>query len=123
MPPGMTKSRRITQACDFCHRRGLKCRTAENLVLNSKSPCQTCLEFGEVCTRNRGAKKRGTKHQSALSSTLSQVLQDHNPSENYLAKELDPSAAVDRSSSSNILRSRKIIEELLDVYLDTVHPM
>jgi hypothetical protein len=50
-------------------------------------------------------------------------LQSHEPSEKYLAKEFDPSGSVDWSPSSKVLRSRKIIEELLDVYLDTVHPM
>jgi hypothetical protein len=50
-------------------------------------------------------------------------LQSHGTSEKYLAKELDPLGSVDWSPCSKILRSRKIIEELLDVYLDTVHPM
>ncbi|KAM0238276.1 hypothetical protein ACHAP5_008740 [Fusarium lateritium] len=121
----MTKSRRITQACDFCHRRGLKCRTAENLaLLNSKSPCQTCLEFGEVCTRNRVAKKRGTKQRDASSLVIfSGHARAQEPPGSFLAKDLDPLGSEDCPSSAKTLTSKKVINELLDVYLDTVHPM
>ncbi|KAI1155357.1 hypothetical protein F4825DRAFT_459869 [Nemania diffusa] len=48
------KRRRVTQACDFCHKRAIKCQ---------KSPinpsCEKCKEFSQPCTFERRPRKRG----------------------------------------------------------------
>ncbi|CAG7556360.1 unnamed protein product [Fusarium equiseti] len=97
----------ILRACDFCHRRGLRCKPAENASPDGQASCQTCIEFGELCTRNRKAKKRGTKRLNANSSSES--------SEIITGPALNLKVTI---SSGN----RKVVTELLDVYLDTVHP-
>lgn len=56
--------RRITQACDWCHKRGLKCRQppAEDISSGTRPKetpsCLPCIEFGQLCTRLRQPKKR-----------------------------------------------------------------
>ncbi|RDW67677.1 hypothetical protein BP6252_09073 [Coleophoma cylindrospora] len=51
------KQRRATRACDFCHRRGLKCRPTEP----PSSSCATCIEYHTECTSTRKVVKRGKK--------------------------------------------------------------
>lgn len=50
------KRRRITQACDYCHQRSIRCRSLENALA-----CQNCEAFAQQCTYNRKPRKRGTK--------------------------------------------------------------
>ncbi|PQE05763.1 C6 transcription factor protein [Rutstroemia sp. NJR-2017a BVV2] len=51
------KARRIPRACDFCHRRSIRCRVSST----DPTKCQNCADFGEPCTNNRPAKKRGVR--------------------------------------------------------------
>ncbi|KAH8697841.1 putative C6 transcription factor [Talaromyces proteolyticus] len=51
------KSRRATRACDFCHKRGRRCKR-EN---ESSLQCATCIDYGVACTWSRVPAKRGTK--------------------------------------------------------------
>ncbi|KAI4860708.1 hypothetical protein F4820DRAFT_97407 [Hypoxylon rubiginosum] len=119
MPLARVKSRRVTQACDFCHRRGVKCREAPpNSESTETSTCLTCIEYGQECTRKRQPKKRGTKPRGLpvgiVLNRLSRV-QIAGPFD-----VIDPAVSFKTSASS--LDNRKIITTLLDVYLDTVHP-
>lgn len=51
------KFRRVTRACDYCHKRSIKCRASDDVP----ESCQNCLDFAVACTYDRPAKKRGTK--------------------------------------------------------------
>lgn len=61
------KRRRITKACDFCHRRGRKCKIPPGVSTNDTGPivCLTCIEHGATCTWERVAAKRGVKSKSS----------------------------------------------------------
>jgi len=59
------KLRRISRACDFCHKRSIRCKPSSE----DASRCQNCLDFGVSCTYNRPAKKRGIKSGSGKSSS------------------------------------------------------
>ncbi|KAL3449083.1 hypothetical protein BJX65DRAFT_274044 [Aspergillus insuetus] len=48
--------RRATRACDFCHKRGRRCRPSEDPLV-----CTTCAEYAVSCTWARTPAKRGTK--------------------------------------------------------------
>ncbi|EIW72836.1 hypothetical protein TREMEDRAFT_26656 [Tremella mesenterica DSM 1558] len=48
------KRRRITRACDRCHRGGIKCAPSA-----SSSSCAPCAAFGTPCTYDRPVKRRG----------------------------------------------------------------
>lgn len=66
------KSRRTTRACDFCHKRGRRCKKDTEGSLQ----CTTCLDFGVACTWSRVPAKRGTKPRSgnrAASWTLTKT--------------------------------------------------
>ncbi|KAH8887972.1 hypothetical protein GQ53DRAFT_692133 [Thozetella sp. PMI_491] len=96
------KQRRVTQACDFCHRRGIRCKNG------SDATCQSCIEYGQECTRTRPTKKRGTKPKSqGIDVAEFEFTTPHTETSTL------PSPA---------LRNRKIVTALLDVYLDTIHP-
>lgn len=51
------KMRRISRACDFCHKRSIKCPP------NPEDPdrCMSCVEYGIACTYHRPIQKRGMK--------------------------------------------------------------
>ncbi|KAI0964934.1 fungal-specific transcription factor domain-containing protein [Xylaria arbuscula] len=53
-PTQKSKRRRVTQACDFCHRRAIKCQ--KSLVDTS---CENCKYFSQPCTFERQPRKRG----------------------------------------------------------------
>ena len=48
------KRRRITRACDRCHKGGIKCSQS-----NDPSICAPCASFGSECTYERPTKRRG----------------------------------------------------------------
>ena len=52
------KSRRITRACDYCHKRSIRC------INSGGSQCQKCIEFDQPCTYERATKRRGVKPKS-----------------------------------------------------------
>ncbi|KAI9155568.1 L-amino acid amidase [Paramyrothecium foliicola] len=130
MPPSPSsikpKSRRVTQACDFCHQRGVKCKPApESSSRNAPASCLTCVEYDQECTRRRQPKRRGTKPKNA--TRLGQ--RDNPKNQVHDAKKDDvydystvPSSGQDNAQIPTI-RSRRIITALLDVYLDTIHPI
>ncbi|KAF4448380.1 c6 transcription factor [Fusarium austroafricanum] len=121
MSSNAIKARRVTQACDFCHHRGLKCRPASSTsTTNSQRPCQTCREFGEECTRNRRPKKRGTKKQTV---PVSKLLASNAPATSSRSEPSDEKLLASETFALEGIKNRKIITELLDIYLDTVHPM
>ncbi|PVI06157.1 hypothetical protein DM02DRAFT_650064 [Periconia macrospinosa] len=108
----LPKRRRITHACDFCHRRGLKCKSHLSQQTDAQeghqapSSCLTCIEYGQQCTRTRRPKKRGTK--------------SHFPNQQPY-----PSLTAsiqNRHAGSAQMHNRRTITALLDVYLDSIHP-
>lgn len=49
------KLQRISQACDLCHRRSIRCRPSNE---NPQQHCQNCFDFGVPCTYNRPSRRR-----------------------------------------------------------------
>ncbi|KAL4960011.1 uncharacterized protein BDV14DRAFT_205124 [Aspergillus stella-maris] len=120
MPPTRFKAKRITQACDFCHRRGLKCRPDDNTTssLNSANTCLTCVEYGQECTRERQPKKRGTKPR--ISKELCPSQHDDHSGDGPRIQQQRLASIAERQTS--LLANRRMMTLLLDVYLDSVHP-
>ncbi|KAL7423713.1 hypothetical protein Q5752_001295 [Cryptotrichosporon argae] len=54
MDAGQTKRRRVTRACDRCHRSGIKCAPS-----TTPDKCSACASFGSDCTYDRPIKRRG----------------------------------------------------------------
>ncbi|KAI1778579.1 hypothetical protein F4818DRAFT_304818 [Hypoxylon cercidicola] len=121
-PLARVKSRRVTQACDFCHRRGVKCREAPPSS-ESRGTCLTCIEYGQECTRKRQPKKRGTKPRSSPVRASPNRQTRSEPEPDLAAGPFDiVDPAMFFKTSAPSLGNRKTITTLLDVYLDTVHP-
>jgi hypothetical protein len=53
------KRRRITQACDYCHRRSIRCQ-----ITSEGAPCKNCQDFGQPCTYLRKPRRRGVQPRS-----------------------------------------------------------
>ncbi|KAI9367376.1 hypothetical protein BJX61DRAFT_547541 [Aspergillus egyptiacus] len=112
MFPTKVKSKRVTQACDFCHRRGLKCKVGPQTF-----PCLTCLEYGQECTRKRQPKKRGTKPRGGRKEAPPSGFQASAPGTSG-----PPLGTTLARNAAPALADRRTITLLLDVYLDSIHP-
>nr|POF14029.1 putative transcriptional regulatory protein c16g5.16 [Quercus suber] len=58
MPPASDrpkKLQRISQACDLCHRRSIRCRPSAE---EPQTKCQNCHDFAVDCTYNRPSRRR-----------------------------------------------------------------
>jgi len=58
------KRRRVTRACDYCHKRSVRCVQAGE----DTTTCRNCLDFGQACTFNRVPKKRGAPPKASQSN-------------------------------------------------------
>lgn len=132
------KLRRVTRACDFCHRRSTRCKQSQD-----DSRCQNCLDFDIACTFERPARKRGSKRQGQA-----QVDEDGSPSgehANLLLQMMNSQVHDDEAYSHDernkrtaealitfplateyrdmVLDNPDIIEDLVSVYFEVVYPM
>jgi hypothetical protein len=95
-----TKRQRASQACDFCHARGLRCRRVASGEVDGvieSTGCLTCKDYDVTCTANRPMKKRGRKPQ-VMSSNESEV----------------------RSTEEDDIMSLQTIHKLVRIYRDTM---
>lgn len=109
------KLRRATQACDFCRGRGIKCKPNPGYdgggpAVATIATCLTCVEYGRECIRSRQPKKRGTKPR----------VQAH-PEEPKVVSHADD--LLDDVVKLRLQQRRKVLTTLLDIYLDTIHPL
>ncbi|KAL0936856.1 C6 transcription factor [Colletotrichum truncatum] len=109
------KRRRITKACDFCHRRGRKCKPVpegsgvETIVGHDGQPsCLTCIEHNAECTWNRVAAKRGVKSKTSPASIKQPQHRDVTDRWFY-----------DESRHG----SRNLVHRLICIFFDTVYPV
>lgn len=102
------KRRRITKACDFCHRRGRKCKIPPSANPNDARPvvCLTCVEHGATCTWERVAAKRGVKSRPCGSPGATSP-------QNHEAWAYDAARHGDAATVRGLIR----------VFFDTVYPM
>ena len=133
------KARRISRACDFCHRRSIRCRISQE----DESRCQNCVDFEQGCTYDRPSRRRGVKSgQSVASIRTSHAARDSSlPLEEIRAHELgrrglnsyrplsefkDDGESPTSSRSpwrAQVLANQSIIMNLVDIYFDVVFPM
>ena len=50
------KQRRVTQACDYCHQRSIRCRPS-----GDGAACHNCKDFDQPCTYHRKPRRRGVQ--------------------------------------------------------------
>lgn len=116
-PQKGVKRRRITQACDYCHQRSIRCRPDPT---DPHERCTNCVSFQQECTRLRPAKKRGVKpRNSADDSAVSDALGSH------IAPSLSsPALPVDNGPwRAPHVAGQGLIVDLVEVYFDVVYPI
>ncbi|KAI0195490.1 hypothetical protein F4808DRAFT_474576 [Astrocystis sublimbata] len=105
-PAPKVKKRRATQACDFCHRRAIKCQHPP-----VHKSCENCKRFGQRCTYNRRPKKRGVRAlvtdggQSGPNSTLSLT------------------RALEQPWTCPPVASQATIVDLVELFFEVVYPI
>lgn len=113
------KRRRVTQACDYCHRRSIRCRPAEG---DSHQRCSNCVDFGQPCTRDRAVKRRGGKSRQAelnQRSPLTTTL-DATP---VATPAVDLANPATKTWSAPHVASQALIVDLVEVYFEVVYPI
>ena len=55
--PKPRKQQRVSRACDFCHKRSIRCTPSRE----ESDRCQNCIDFDVSCTYRRPFRKRGLK--------------------------------------------------------------
>jgi len=137
------KQRRISRACDFCHKRSIRCRpTGEG-----DKRCQNCSDFGVDCTFNRPFKRRGTGIKPQPHLLSHGVAPEHANSLPHPADQQDPqidrreqpygmphesaetrlelkfSFDLNEDHQALVLSNIAKIQDLITVYFEVVYPM
>ncbi|GJD00006.1 C6 transcription factor [Colletotrichum higginsianum] len=122
------KRRRITKACDFCHRRGRKCKpvpegtgAGAGASPGGTPSCLTCIEHGATCTWNRVAAKRGVKSKTSPSSSVNN---SGSHKQTYSCDDGDGDGDGERWFYDESRHgSRGLVSRLIAIFFDTVYPV
>jgi hypothetical protein len=123
------KLRRITRACDYCHKRSIRCRPSNE----DRNSCQNCIDFAVACTYDRPAKKRGTKSgQEKAYQEGSGSLDEKRDAQMLLelTNGIPGHGPFSAEEKGNMEKWRAMMEPneakirgLVDVYFEVVYPM
>ncbi|KAM3065590.1 hypothetical protein ACMFMG_011300 [Clarireedia jacksonii] len=105
------KARRIPRACDFCHRRSIRCRVSNA----DPTRCQNCADFGERCTNNRPAKRRGVR-------PLAERARDSAVPSTAIVPE-DIEQHISQAWQAPVIASQSLVMDLVEVYFEVVYPI
>ncbi|QKD53749.2 uncharacterized protein FOBCDRAFT_181898 [Fusarium oxysporum Fo47] len=130
-----TKRRRITQACDYCHQRSIRCRPSSD-----NQGCQNCKDFAQECTYHRTPRRRGTKPRDESTDHKNYSEDAARPPLNAanagLAQESSPPShdvrCVPRPRAVSVhdnqwkaphIASQASIMDLIEIYFEIVYPI
>lgn len=147
------KLQRISQACDLCHRRSIRCRPSNE----DNDRCQNCYDFDVACTYERPSKRKKHPQAPAAPAQLSQPSARSSLPRNALTSDAVPASAVASNSANSTrndslskandfplapalanprdpaeldlpwrvfaLSSESIILDLFDAYMEIVYPL
>lgn len=131
------KTRRITRACDYCHRRSIKCRVRDT---PNDNQCHNCYAFAQPCTYNRPTRRRGAKRRSPLPEAVpgDQVHRTsivHTPAPPRNASTAAPRASFTAYGHACVSKSRgpdwrapdlasqAMIMDLVEIYFEIIYPL
>lgn len=142
--PGQQKKQRTSRACDFCHRRSIRCRPSTE----ESDKCQNCSDYGLTCAFNRPVKKRGLKPSASSPSSQHRGTNQHDPQDEIETSSAGAMSSNLRNDSSHgevskdvveadglftfslqahhrgmVLKGRDVIDHLTNVYLEVVYPI
>ncbi|EME47498.1 hypothetical protein DOTSEDRAFT_69440 [Dothistroma septosporum NZE10] len=147
LPPDRPKKlQRISQACDLCHRRSIRCRPSAE---NPQHQCQNCYDFAVDCTYKRPSRRRRNQsgqngvppnlqpaQQQGVSSTSPSIKvegrsptfsnghgsTDHNGAHQAIREGM-PQDSLNTAWRSFAMASQSTIDRLMDVYSDVIYPL
>lgn len=132
------KQRRISRACDYCHRRSIRCRPSED-----GAGCQNCRDFAQTCTYHRTPRRRGVPARSSVGPSanrnsvegLLDVKLSRSPSQGHLhiipeVQHSNLGASCDASPQmpstawrAPYIVSQATVVDLVDLYFEIVYPI
>jgi hypothetical protein len=131
------KLRRVSRACDFCHRRSIRCESSQEA-----RRCQNCVDFDVDCTFLRPAKKRGIKghrrtpveeesssgeHANLLLELTNSNLNHRRGNSREESVRSRPSLPINIDIAAEhrdmVLANLDKIQDLVSVYFEVVYPM
>ncbi len=121
------KSRRTSRACDYCHKRSIRCRPS-----GDGTNCLNCLDFRQPCTYQRQAKRRGVppgaRHTPAAhSSTPEASVPTRVPREPRHVHNNPSTYGVNQEESvkwtAPYVASQATIMDLVELYFEIVYPI
>lgn len=146
------KLQRISQACDLCHRRSIRCRPSNE----DNDRCQNCYDFDVACTYERPSKRKKHPQAPVAPAQPSQPsARSSLPTNTLVSDNVPASAAASNSNSTRndslskandfpfvpalvtprdsteldlpwkvfALSSESVILDLLDAYMEVVYPL
>lgn len=123
------KQHRVTRACDFCHRRSIRCQTP-----SGETTCQNCRDFAHQCTYLREPRRRGTAAQGAkakdasgrpdlrrVSQQTAAWTEQRSPPEIPVATA--PLLQGESAWAAPFVAHQAVIVDLIDIYFEIVYPI
>ncbi|KAJ8128325.1 hypothetical protein O1611_g5308 [Lasiodiplodia mahajangana] len=108
-PHQKPKRRRVTQACDFCHKRAIKCQKSP-----AEPSCENCKGFSQPCTFDRRPRKRGPLRNIARSDGDGRSRESGTSISGPEAQE---------PWKAPFIASQATIVDLVDLYFEIVYPI
>lgn len=118
----LPKRRRVTQACDYCHQRSIRCRPAEN---DNRGRCSNCIDFSQACTRNRVVKRRGARPRQEQAQVIGHAspTQASSAISNTGATKHIASPVTCVPWSAPFVATQASVVDLVEVYVEIVYPI
>jgi hypothetical protein len=98
------KLQRISQACDLCHRRSIRCRPSNE----DQDRCQNCYDFDVSCTYERPSKRKKHPQAPAAPTQPSQPAARSSLPRNPLASDNHNGPVSTSESTSNSTRNDSV---------------
>ena len=135
------KQRRVTQACDYCHQRSIRCRPS-----GDGATCLNCKDFEQPCTYHRKPRRRGVQPRPAsqvatpaaaaapIKAEPEPHLTRHSTSGSDSARAssrhvsvpyrgANPAKALQDAWEPPVIASQATIVDLVELYFEIVYPI
>ncbi|KAI0439416.1 fungal-specific transcription factor domain-containing protein [Xylaria telfairii] len=107
------KRRRVTQACDFCHQRSIKCQQSA-----ADASCENCKGFSQPCTYDRRPRKRGPQ-----ARTVVRTDNDNSQSKEKNVSGSPSACEAQQPWISPSIISQATIVDCVELYFEIVYPI
>ncbi|POR35558.1 Uncharacterized protein TPAR_04263 [Tolypocladium paradoxum] len=133
------KQRRVTQACDYCHQRSIRCRPS-----GDGATCHNCKDFDQPCTYHRKPRRRGVppRPASATGAPTGPAALRAEPASDRTPPSTSSSGSVSRSRQllvpyrganpaetlqhawePPVVASQATVVDLVELYFEIVYPI